>query len=197
MPTPDANAHERAALAASLRDVGVIQYGRFATPQGVFQPVQITLGYLPSYPSLLVRLAHALADGLPAEGVTRLLPMPLCLPLGVVIAIHRDLPMVYPNPENLTQIEGAYDYNVPTVLLSGVLTDGAAETALIQQVRRDGLEVRAVSAVFRLGRPLGIPGAEGDITPRALFTPEDIIAATPTERMGSAVRAWLEGGEPF
>lgn len=137
----------------SLADIGAIQFGQFETPDqsGTFAPIAINLRLLPSYPSLLRALATDLVPVVKIEGLTRLLVMPSAVPIGTAVSLATELPLLYPSGGNPGVIEGAYDFNVPTVLLTDVLTDGIAESTMIQRVKGLGLDVEVVVAVLDMG----------------------------------------------
>ncbi|MCC7452182.1 MAG: hypothetical protein IT324_32580, partial [Anaerolineae bacterium] len=133
-------------LVAALLRIGAIQCGRFERQPGVFEPIALNLRLLPSYPATLRALAAELTPLATITGLTHLLTTPAAVPLGVALSLATDMPMVYPAADDSHTIEGAYDYYVPTVLLTNVLADGATERALIKHVKGVGLEVKAVVA---------------------------------------------------
>ncbi len=144
------------ALALRLAEAGLIQFGRFAQPDGSFWPVQVRLRWLPSYPVLLHEVATALAvllDGLHAE---RLLSTPAAIPLGTALSLHTGLPMTYAlegahDRPAAFAIEGAYDVGHPTLLLTDVLATADQAERLIALGGHTGLEVHTVLATFDLG----------------------------------------------
>src|SRR5258708_37404073 len=119
--------------------VGAIQFGHFESREtpGTFAPVAINLRYIPSYPSILKALAAEIAPLVQIDGLTHLLTMPAAVPLGTAISLALDIPLVYPAETRV--IEGAYDANVPTVLLTDLITDGEAELAMAKRVKSVGL----------------------------------------------------------
>src|SRR5258708_32447239 len=142
--------------------IGAIQFGHFQSREtpGTFAPVAINLRYIPSYPSILKALAAEIAPLVQIDGLTLLLTMPSAVPLGTAISLSLDMPLVYPVASEPYVIEGAYDANVPTVLLTDLLTDGEAELAMAHRVKGRGLMVKAVFA----GPDLGQMGSEiGDL----------------------------------
>src|SRR5262249_6496185 len=121
-------------------------FGHFETAPGTFAPVAINLGYVPSYPAILKALTNEIAPLVKIDGLTHLLPMPSAVPLGTAVSLQLDMPLVYPGAGEV--MEGAYDANVPTVLLTNLLTDGAAEMAMVKRVKGTGLIVQAIVAVL-------------------------------------------------
>jgi orotate phosphoribosyltransferase len=134
-------------LIQAMERIGAIQFGQFEQAHGSFAPMIIRLGLLPSYPTVLKTLAEAMAPLVKIDGVTHLLAMPDAVPLGTAISLVAGMPLVYPAASDPKHIEGAYDFNVPTVLISDVVRDATAETAMIQHVKGLGLDVKAVVAV--------------------------------------------------
>jgi orotate phosphoribosyltransferase len=175
-------------LVASLVRIGAIQFGRFERQPGVFEPIALNLRLLPSYPATLRALAAELAPLVQIAGLTHLLTTSAAVPLGVALSLTTEMPMVYPAAGDSHTIEGAYDYYVPTVLLTDVLTDGAAERALIKRVKGMGLEVKAVVAVL----DLGIEGRGVDVPVTAWQRIPDLLPGLTTPLMQTAVREWLD-----
>jgi orotate phosphoribosyltransferase len=169
----------------ALLRIGAIQFGRFETHPGIFQPLKINLRLLPSYPDVLALLADALAPLIRFDGLTHLLTMPAAVPIGVAVSLKTGVPLVYPPADDPQFIEGAFDYNVPTLLLTDVLHGGSAEHAMMAHARKQGLEVGAVVAVFDLGHTL--PGLV-----KALWGMDTILALAQAPHLRTAVQAWLK-----
>ncbi len=180
-----------------LSRVGAFQFGQFEVrgAPGLFQPLALNLRLLPSYPALLAALAESLVPLVRIDGLTHLLTTPATTPIGVAVSLASGLPLVYPAPDDAHHVEGAYDYDEPTVLLTDVLSDGAAERALIQRVHGLGLSVRAVVAVLDLGIH---PGATGGL-PLAAWGRLPVLldllgeAGELSPAMNAAVQTWLWG----
>jgi uridine monophosphate synthetase len=171
----------------ALLRIGAIQFGRFEARPGIFQPLRINLRLLPSYPDVLGMLADALVPLVRVDGLTHLLAMPAAVPLGVAVSLKTGIPLVYPPADDPQFIEGAFDYNVPTVLLTDVLNGGSAESAMIARARKQGLDVGAVVAVFDLGHRLS-----GMV--KSLRGVEAVLALSQAQSpyMLAAVQAWLQ-----
>lgn len=180
-----------ASLLAKIIEIGALQFGQFETQPGDFAPFALFLELLPSYPQVLRHLAEALTPLVQIDKISRILPMPACVPLGTAVSLAAELPLVYPSGTVPQHIEGAYDYHVPTLLLTDVFTDGAAQEALIRQARRDGLHVESLVAVFALGRVVNLLTEHGQISFKTLFTQEEVLRAAPTPLMRQAVVEWL------
>jgi orotate phosphoribosyltransferase len=174
----------------ALVRIGAIQFGQFETEPGVFAPLAIRLSLLPSYPAILRALSAEIAPLVRIGDLTHLLPTPSAVPLGVAVSLAAEMPLVYPSTTGGHAVEGAYDFNVPTVLLTDLLTDGAAERSLITRVRPLGLDVKAVVAVLDLGREPDRVGALPLIVWRRVA---NIVSemATLTPSMRAVVLDWL------
>ncbi len=167
-------------FALALARAGLIQFGRFAHEDDRVSPVQVVLGWLPSYPALLAEAAAGIAPLLAEVQGDRLLTTVEAIPLGVAVSLHSGLPMAYPygGVRDYTvafAIEGAYDVGHPTVLLADVLIDAGQAQQITALARRVGLDVRAVVALMDLGR-----GAR-----------EDLLARGYTVRTALTLRACL------
>lgn len=178
-------------LLAQIIEIGALQFGQFETQPGNFAPFTLFLELIPSYPKVLRHLSELLTPLVQFDGISHLLPMPACVPLGTAVSLATELPLVYPSGTVPQHIEGAYDYHVPTLLLTDIFIDGAAEGSLIQQARRDGLHVESLVAVFALGRGENLLTGQGQIPFKALFTQEDVLRAAPSPLMRQAVIEWL------
>ncbi len=177
-------------IVQALIRIGAIQFGQFETQPGIFAPVSIHLGLLPSYPSILRALAAELAPLARIEGLTHLLPTPSAVPIGVGVSLAADIPLVYLAPDG--GIEGAYDFSVPTALLTDVLSDGTAERELIKRARPLGLDVKAVVAVLGISPAAKAEALDG-LSPVAWRYLEDLLPeiSTLTPSMRSNVQEWL------
>ncbi len=140
----------------ALVRIGAIQFGQFEIGPRIFEPVAIHLQLLSSYPAVLRALAQEVAPLVRIDGLTHLLATPLAVPTTVAVSLAADMPLVYPSGDT---VEGAYDFNVPTILLTATLTDGKTETALIKRVKPLGLDVKAIVAILGLAIPVncGVP----------------------------------------
>lgn len=192
-------AHERAqALAAGLIEAGLVQFGRFAQPDGSFWPLAVHLDWLPSYPALLRRAAAVMADLSAALPVDRLLAAPGALPIAVGLGLDAGLPVTYWHGDvrdytAAYAIEGAYDVGHPTALLIDVLAGADPVRTLIEQAHRVGLEVTALLVVLDLG--LGAVEALRATGPdvRCALSLADLLPLFEAQgRLPAALRATLE-----
>lgn len=180
---------------AALVHIGAVQFGQFANPAqpGDFEPVRIHLPLLASYPDTLAALARALIPLARLDGASHLLAMPGALPVAFALSLESGLPLVYPATDNPDRFEGAFDYNVPTLLITDVLAQGRDEAAMIQHVHRHGLDVKGLLAVYDLGLSGIFRGPKKVFTARSLWQPADVLrlAAECSTTLGAAVSAWL------
>ncbi|MBN1563444.1 MAG: hypothetical protein JXA10_06385 [Anaerolineae bacterium] len=139
---------------------GLIQFGHFTQPDGSIWPFMINLRWLPSYPAVLAQTADALAPifepVVNQYAALRLLTTVAALPIGVALSLRTNVPLVYPygTVRDYTAafaIEGAYDVDHPTVLLTDVLLDAAQVEAITAVARRVGLNIDTILAVIDLG----------------------------------------------
>lgn len=179
-------------IAQELLRIGVVRFGHFED-SGKARPIALDLGLLPSYPATLRRIAGALAPLVEVESLTHLLTTPAATPIGVALGLHTGLPVIYPAPGDPASLEGAYDYDVPTILLTDVLADGAAETRLIAHARKQGLDVEALVAVIDLGWCAEVAGARRILKPIALLHAPDLLSLSETisPSMRAALANWL------
>ncbi len=175
-------------VTGELLRIGAIQFGQFEMAPGQFAPISVNLRFVPSYPSILAALAQTLAPLVKIEGLTHLLPMPAAVPLGAAISMVADLPLVYPDDSGT--IEGAYDFNVPTILLTDTYQDGAAEQAMIKRAKPLGLDVYAVVTVIDFGKHTATPDGLPLIAWRRL---RDLLPGIPalSSSMRQAADVWL------
>jgi len=176
---------------AQFIHIGVIQFGQFAVVDrpGVFAPIAFNLGLLASYPSILRAAAVAIAPLTQIDGLTHLLATSTVIPLGTAISQVTGLPLLYPSALDPDFIEGAYDYDVPTVLLTGVLTDGFAERALIRRTKSAGLDVKAIVTVFDLYNNVDVDGV-ALLRWRSI---RNILPAITTPSLRETVERWVMG----
>jgi len=142
-------------LILSLAQIGAIQFGRFECQDnpGTFAPLALNLRYIPSYPAILKALAAEIASLVKVanSNCTHILAMPGVVPLGTAVSLLTEMPLVYPTSPDSAVMDGTYDVNVQTVLLTDVLANGKSEASLAKRVKGLGLEVKIVVCVLDLG----------------------------------------------
>lgn len=194
------------ALAFRLAEAGLIQFGRFAHPDGTIWPLLVRLRWLPSYPALLADVASALTGALEGALADRVLTTQDAIPLGVALSLRTGLPMTYPYGDVRDHtaafaIEGAYDVGHPTLLLADVLEGADQAQHLIALAHRVGLNVGDVLAVLDLDL-----GASAQLTAhgyrvRTLFALRDLLgplaeAGVLPPAMSATVSRWLDAAAP-
>jgi len=186
------------ALAAGLIEAGLVQFGRFAQPDGSFWPVAAHLGWLPSYPALLRQTGAIMADLGAGLRVDRLLAAPGALPVAVALGLASDLPVTYwrGDVRDYTaaySIEGAYDVGHPTALLLDALLSATPVHELTEQARRVGLEVTTLLAVLDLGRGAAEELRAAGLDVRCALSLGDLLALFAAQgRLPDALRATVE-----
>lgn len=193
-------------LALKLAKAGLIQFGRFARPDGASWPVLVRLRWLPSYPALLTDVTSALAHALEGALADRILTTQDAIPLGVALSLHTGLPMTYPYGDVRDHtaafvIEGAYDVGHPTLLLADVLEGDDQAQRLTALARRVGLEVGHVLAVLDLGLGASTQLAANGYRVETLFALRDLLgpfveAGVLPPAMSATVSRWLGGAAP-
>src|SRR5689334_10058309 len=180
---------QNADLVQALCRIGAIQFGSFERRDlpGTFAPIAINLQLVPSYPAIMRDLAAELAPLVKADGITHLLAAPSVVPLGAAVSLASNLPLVYPATGNPQTIEGAFDYNEPTILLTDIFGDGLSEQALAKRVASQGLDVLAIVAVIELG----ISAAPAGLPVKAWKRLPDLLPFVATPNMQVVVQDWL------
>ncbi len=194
------------ALALALAQAGLIQFGRFAHPDGATWPLLVRLRWLPSYPALLHDVTAALARTLDGALADRLLTTQDAISLGVALSLHTGLPLAYPYGEvrdytTAFAIEGAYDVGHPTLLLADVLEDAAHAQRLTALARRVGLDVGDVLAVLDLGLGASAQLAANGYRVGTLLALRDLLdpfaeAGLLTPAMRATIACWMDGVPP-
>ncbi len=155
-------------LALGLFDCGIVQFGRFASPSGA-APMHFDLLMLPSYPSVVSRLAEACAQRVQMAHEGRLCCAMNTLALGVVVGQMINQPILYTlslEHESPRTFIGAYDIGHPALLLwSWLLSPMSAAWA--EQMRQVGLT---------LERRLILIGEEDSVLPLTVLL-EHLVAA--------------------
>jgi hypothetical protein len=169
-------------LLTLLVEIGAIHFGFFEGGA----PVKADFGIVPSHPQVLARLGQLIAQTMHGQGTTHLLPMPEVIPHATAAGLHADIPLVYPAGGHIL---GAYDFSVPTTLLTAVLGTAAAEEKIILSAQKDGLHVEQIIALMRMpggtGLSLGAPL-------HVLFTWDMISNIAPTDTLRTYVQTWAE-----
>ncbi|MEP7288012.1 MAG: hypothetical protein ABI947_19845 [Chloroflexota bacterium] len=175
----------------SLVEIGAIQFGQFERRDqpGTFSPVSVNLRIVPSYPNVLQVLANEIAPLVKITGITHLLAAPSAVPLGTAVSLITGLPLVYPTASDPQTIEGAYDFNEPTVLLTDVIMSGDNERALVRRVMGLGLDVKVIVTVI----DFDIRSRADDLLQwHAWQKLPDLLPRIATPSMQLVVQTWLD-----
>lgn len=188
------------ATSASLIDLfvetGLIQFGDFEAADGR-RPFLTRFELLASYPDVLRACVQAAAPIIEPVKPSRLLCAHDALPLGVALALHTGIPLIYSRGGDAAPADdliGAYDIGHQTALIVNMADEHTALLPWVQGARRVGLETMVMLAVME-ARP-GSPHAEPAMPMQALTKLTDtslVLAATRRLPMGQAqaVLRWI------
>ncbi len=138
-------------LYSQLYQTGILQFGLFMV-DGRYQPYQLDLGLLPSYPHVLRLLAKAISGMIsPPEAAPnqRILCDILSLPAAILVGQELQIPVVFERAATGStshDLAGAYDIGHPTSAI--VAMPGEKTAALIQRGRTVGLDVQQTIFIF-------------------------------------------------
>lgn len=152
--------HTLSELIAALDHIGVFQFGRFArdkqTPPHAFQDYLLQTGLIASYPAVLRQTAALMADIfqpiIATHGITHLYCTPGAISLATAVSLHMGLPLTYPSAAEAGHVEGSFDYAIPTLMITNVLSDESVEQAAmhttLKQGKSAGLVIKALVALI-------------------------------------------------
>ena len=89
---------ETTSIATDLFDIGCVKFGQFKLKSGLMSPIYIDLRLLVTHPSVLRKVAQAMAAKIAASGLKfdRLAAIPYAgLPIGVAVALETDGHVLY------------------------------------------------------------------------------------------------------
>lgn len=135
-----------------LLEAGLLQFGRFAS-NGGWQPYQLSLHLLPSYPDIL---HHLVELALPRTGTIDHLVCPAtAMPFGVALSQSTGVPLVY---SCKSDVIGAYDIGHPALLVANTLSDVHELEQLVVRAKQVGLEISRVLVIADEGtdKPQGV-----------------------------------------
>lgn len=148
---------DQKALARSLFDTGCVQFGRFKLKSGLLSPIYIDLRLLVSSPPTLRQVAVALThvvQGPPSLIFDRIAAIPYAaLPIGVVLSLALDRPMIYPRKEikgygTSRPIEGRFVPGERVLLVDDLITRADSKLETIAPLREAGLVVEDILVVL-------------------------------------------------
>ncbi len=153
MPIPSPNS----TLADDLFDIGCVKFGQFKLKSGLISPIYLDLRLLVSHPSVLRRVAQAMAalireepQDSPLITFDRLAAIPYAgLPIGVAVAMETGFPLIYPRKEakdygTAKLIEGEYQEGETALLVDDLITKGTSKIESLKPLTDAGLKVQDV-----------------------------------------------------
>ncbi|MCA9940218.1 MAG: orotate phosphoribosyltransferase [Anaerolineales bacterium] len=146
-------------LAATLFDIGAVQFGNFTLHSGKRSYIYMDLRVLVSFPEALRRVALAYRQILVSLSFDLLAAYPYAaLPIGTAIALEMNVPLIYPRKEVKNYgtgklIEGRWQIGQRAVLIEDLVTSGASIGQAIAPLKAEGLLVE--EAVVLIDREQG------------------------------------------
>jgi hypothetical protein len=137
-------------LYSQLYQTGILQFGLFMV-DGKYQPYQLDLGLIPSYPHVLRLLAKTISGMVSSEAAPnqRILCDILSVPAAVLVGQELQIPVVFERAATGSashDLAGAYDIGHPTSAI--VAMPGEKASTLIQRGRTVGLDVQQTVFIF-------------------------------------------------
>lgn len=144
-------------LLRAFHENGLIQFGRFTTPEKGIEPLLLSFEFLPSYPQLLIKTAQRLTSvcGETFGAFDFLFCTAEGIPLGMAMSLQTDKPLLYSTHRvaHARDFVGAYDVGHPAVLIVPVFDDEEKITRLARDVQRVGLETVGIVSLLKLHVP--------------------------------------------
>jgi len=137
-------------LALALHEAGCVQFGQFKLKSGLISPIYVDLRLLVSQPRLLRRVGQVLAERAQTFKYDVLAAIPYAaLPIGVVVSLALDMPLVYPRKEvkdygTERSVEGAFERGQTVLLIDDLITRGHSKLEAIAPLEAAGLNVKDI-----------------------------------------------------
>jgi uridine monophosphate synthetase len=137
-------------LSLALCEAGCVQLGQFKLKSGLLSPIYVDLRLLVSHPLLLRRVGSLLAERAQAFQFDVLAAIPYAaLPIGVVVSLAMDLPLIYPRKEvkdygTERSVEGSFKRGQTALLIDDLITKGHSKIEAIAPLEAAGLKVKDV-----------------------------------------------------
>ncbi|MBZ0302853.1 MAG: hypothetical protein K8J31_24120 [Anaerolineae bacterium] len=183
-------------LTSLLLEIGLLQFGRFASPDG-WKPYRLSLEMLPSYPDVF---GEVIEMAVPLVGrVDHLISTAPARAFGAGLSLRTAVPLVYSKGSDASPVDdlvGAYDIGHPALLLANDSSERPAIDRLIGQAHKVGLDVQRVLLIADEGLPLdsGIP-AHALLDLRAVVSSLAQDGRLPAGQAG-VFQAWLNRHRP-
>jgi uridine monophosphate synthetase len=142
--------YEFTELANGLLVAGCIKFGEFTLKSGMISPIYIDLRQVVSFPKLLEQAARAYIPILQRLSFDRIAGLPYAaLPIGTVISLLGDWPLIYPRREvksygTKAEIEGFYNEGECVIIIDDLATTGSSKFESIEKLTSAGLKVTDV-----------------------------------------------------
>jgi uridine monophosphate synthetase len=149
-PTKKIETTEIEELSLALYEAGCVQFGQFKLKSGLLSPIYVDLRLLVSHPRLLRRVGDLLAARAQAFKFDVLAAIPYAaLPIGVVVSLALDAPLVYPRKEvknygTERAIEGEFKPGQAALLIDDLITQGHSKLEAIAPLEATGLKIKDI-----------------------------------------------------
>lgn len=191
-------------LIIGLADLGAVKFGDFTLASGMQSPLYVDLRLLVSRPSLLALAAEFYADVLADIPCDRIAGVPYAaLPIGTAVAMHADVPLIYPRKEAKAHglgkdIEGMWHAGERVVIIEDLFTTAGSVINSVERLRDVGLVIE--DAIVLIDREQGGKAnlAAVGVTGHSIVTITEVMdllvdAGRLTEEKRQEVLAFLHG----
>lgn len=135
------------ALIIGLAELEAVKFGDFTLASGMQSPLYVDLRLLVSRPALLALAAEFYAEVLATLRYDRIAGVPYAaLPIGTAVAIHANVPMIYPRKEAKAyglgkDIEGTWHAGERVVIIEDLFTTAGSVIKTVDRLRGVGLVI--------------------------------------------------------
>jgi uridine monophosphate synthetase len=201
-PIKKTEAAEIEELSLALHEAGCVQFGQFKLRSGLLSPIYLDLRLLVSSPRLLRRISGMLAERAQSFEFDVLAAIPYAaLPIGVVVSLTLDVPLIYPRKEvknygTERSVEGAFEPGQTALLIDDLITKGQSKLEAIALLEAAGLKVKDILVLVDREQG-GVEGldARGYAVHSALTLSQILDALVSTGKLAAArrdeVKLWL------
>jgi orotate phosphoribosyltransferase len=134
-------------LAASLYQIGVIQFGEFTLKSGQTSSIYINLRKIISYPDILRQVAELMWDAVQQSQFELVCGVPYtALPIATCLSLNHNIPMVMRRKEKKDYgtkqlIEGEFKQEQPCLIIEDVITTGGSIIETATDLQAAGLVI--------------------------------------------------------